>query len=63
MVQTASELSFSVPSYWKSHAHCLPIAVIDTSGSLPGPYCVSMMVWSRAVKANMPATRISGTSV
>ena len=60
MVHTASEPSSSSPLYWKSHAHCLPIATIDTSGS---SYCVSRIVWSRAVKAKKPSTRMSGTTV
>ncbi len=31
MVQTVSVVGLA-PLYWKSHAHCLPIAVIETSG-------------------------------
>jgi hypothetical protein len=38
----------------------LPIAVIDTSGF---SVCVSRIVWSRAVKAKNPITRMSGTIV
>ena len=37
-----------------------PVAVMETSGS---SYCVSRIVWSRAVKAKNPTTRISGTIV
>src|SRR5690606_41757984 len=47
-------LPISSPSYWKSHAHCLAIAVISTSGF---SHCASMSAWSRAVKKNMPSTR------
>jgi len=58
MVHTVS--SSVSPLYWKSHAHCLAIAVISTSGS---SHFVSISVWSRAVKKNMPSTRMSGTIV
>ena len=61
IVQTASDASSqSCWAYWKSHAHCLPIAVMQASGS---SYWVSSVVWSRAVKAKKPSTRMSGTIV